>query len=136
MSDKTKYIEIEGIDGSTYAGKAVSALKMKTKGILGDDLLIFTLLDFVDFILLNNKFISNGFIITDENKEEQYIKIIESGEELLIEDLERFIQLKDNIKIIKSKKEEYFSLIEKLQLLSDYNDIESVNEIVEKYLRR
>ena len=29
-----KYVEIEGIDASTYAGKAAKALKIKVRGIL------------------------------------------------------------------------------------------------------
>ena len=41
-----KYTEIEGIDASTYAGKAALAVKTKARGIMGDDLLIFKLVDF------------------------------------------------------------------------------------------
>jgi hypothetical protein len=128
--------QIEGIDANTYAGKAVWAVKTKARGIFGDDLLTFILLDFISLMMLNNKFISKGIVITDDNKEECYIKIIESGDESLIGDLERYINLKDSIKLIEQKKEEYFSIVNQLQLLSNYNDEPAVNSIVEEYLRR
>lgn len=131
-----KYVEIEGIDASTYAGKAVKALKTKVRGILGDDLLTFKLIDFVNFIILNNKFTSKGIFITEENREDSYIKIIEMGDESLITDLEKYINLLESIKIINDKKQEYEDIIYKLKNLKDYNDEDSVNSIIETYLRR
>jgi hypothetical protein len=136
MKEMSNYEEVEGIDASTYAGKAAKAVKTKARGILGDDLLIFKLVDFVSFMLLNNKFANKGIFITDDNKEECYIKVIESGNESLITDLEKYIALKDDIKEIENSKSEYLSIIKKLQLLADQNSSEAVNKIVEDYLRR
>jgi hypothetical protein len=130
------YEEIEGIASNTYAGKAAKAVKTKVRGIMGDDLLIFRLLDFVSLLMINNKFLSKGIAITDDNKEECYIKIIELGDDSLITELERYITLKDEIKKIEADKQEYAEIINKLQLLADFNDTEAVNKIVEEYLRR
>lgn len=130
------YEEIEGIDASTYAGKAAKAVKTKVRGIMGDDLLIFKLIDFVSLMMISNKFASNGIFITDNNKEECYIKIIETGDESLITDLERYLVLKDDIKKIEANKQEYSDIITKLQFLSDPNDEQAVNTIIEDYLRR
>jgi len=131
-----EYKEIEGIDATTYAGKAALAVKTKARGIFGDDLLTFHLIDFVSLMMINNKFASKGIFITDDNKEESYIKIIETGDDSLITDLEKYLALKDSIKKIESSKEEYFAVINKLQVLADSNDQDSVNRIVEEYLRR
>ena len=131
-----KKSEIEGIDGSTYAGKAAQAVKTKARGIFGDDLLTFNLINFISIMLINNKFMSKGIFITDDNKEECYIKIIELGDESLINDLEKFITLKDEIREIEKKKEEYDIIIDKLKRLSNKNDEEAVNAIIEEYLRR
>ena len=60
MTDNHK--EVETIDESTYAGKAARACKTKVRGILGDELLAFTLLDFVSIMLLNNKFLSKAYL--------------------------------------------------------------------------
>jgi hypothetical protein len=128
--------EVEGIDTATYAGKAAKAVKTKARGIMGDDLLIFKLVDFVSLMLLNNKFLNKGIVITDTNKEECYIKIIEAGDDSMIMDLEKYITLKDEIKLIESQKAEYTEIINKLQLLSDPNNTDAVNNIVESYLRR
>jgi hypothetical protein len=130
------YKEIEGIDASTYAGKAALAVKTKARGMLGDELLTFKLIDFVSFMSINNKFLEKGIIVTDSNREEAYIKIIETGDETLITDLEKYLSIKDDIKVIESKKEEYFKIINKLQRLSNKNDDTAVNTIVEEYLRR
>lgn len=131
-----KKLEIEGIDASTYAGKAAQAVKTKARGIFGDDMLTFNLINFVSIMLINNKFMNKGIFITDDNKEESYIKVIECGDESLINDLEKFITLKDEIKLLEQKKEEYTSIINKLRRLSDQNNEDAVNEIVEEYLRR
>lgn len=130
------YEEIEGMDSSTYAGKAARAVKTKARGIMGDDLLIFKLIDFVSLMMISNKFASKGIFITDDNKEECYIKIIETGDESLITELERYLILKDDIKKIEADKNEYSAIINKLQTLSDHNNLEAVNTIIEDYLRR
>lgn len=131
-----KRIEVEGIDANTYAGKAAQACKAKARGILGDSLLTFKLIDFVSLMLIQNEFMSRGIFVSDSNKEECYIKIIETGDESLIADLERFISLKEEIKKIEAAKQEYQEIISKLQRLPDHNSRCAVNEIVEDYLRR
>jgi hypothetical protein len=136
MNEMTNYEEVEGIDTSTYAGKAAKAVKTKVRGIMGDDLLSFMLVDFVAFMMLNTEFASRGIFITDSNKEDCYIKIIESGDEGLINKLEKYLSLRDSIKKVEQHKADYSSVIEALQLLPDYNSVEAVNAIVEEYLRR
>jgi hypothetical protein len=131
-----KYTEVENIDASTYAGKAASAVRTKAKGIMGDDLLIFHLMDLVKFMILSNEFMSKGIFITDDNREESYIKIIEMGDESLIEKLENYLNMKDSINLIQKKQEEFKKIITDLQELEDKNDEQSVNAIVEEYLRR
>lgn len=128
--------EIEGIDASTYAGKAAKACKTKVRGIMGDDLLTFTLLDFVSLMMLNNKFLDKDIIITDDNREECYIKIIEMGDDSLIDDLEHYINLRDSIKEIEKNKTEYHNVIHQIKQLTDYDNQVGVNSVVEEYLRR
>jgi len=133
---KNTHQEIEGIDASTLAGKAVDAVKTKARGIFGEDFISFTLIEFVSFMILNNKLASNGIFITDENKEEKYIEIIETGNTDLIADLEEYITLLDNIKKIQETKNEYDGIIEALKCLEDYNDAKDVTDTVKDYLRR
>lgn len=127
---------IEGIDTNTYAGKAALAVKKKARGIMGDELLIFHLVDFVTFIQLNNKFADLGIYITEDNKEECYIKIIEMEKPELIDDLEAYIDLRDNINVIAKQKEEYQKIVNNLKGISDKDDKDAVNAVIEDYLRR
>jgi hypothetical protein len=133
---KNNRVEIEGIDANTYVGKAINACKLKARGIFGDELLTFKLLDFVSFLILNNEFTSKGYFISEDNREEIYIKIIETGDIQLINDLEKYINLRDSIKELQRKKDEYYGIVEKLSSLQNLNDETEVNEIVESYLRR
>ena len=134
VEEKVK--KIAEIPEFSYAGKAVKACKIKARGMMGDELVSFRLLDFVTLMLLNNKFASKGIFITDDNKEECYIKIIEMGNEDDINDLEKFINIKDEIKVLEKKKQEYLSIINQLQLLQNPDDEDAVNTIIEDYLRR
>jgi len=135
MTNK-RYQEIEDIDASTYAGRAANACRVKARGILGDDLLNFALMDFVAFMMLNTKFMDRGIFITEDNKEEAYIKVIETGDDSLINDLERYINLQDKILVLDGKKREFETVIHQLQGLDDYNDVDAVNTIVRDYLRK
>lgn len=131
-----KTTQIAGIDRGTYAGQAVSAIQKKARAIIGEESIIANLIDFTAIMLINNKFANKGIYITDDNKEECYIKIIELGDESLINDLERFINLKDKIRELEAKVEEYNGIVQRLQSLQDHNNSQEVNQIVEDYLRR
>jgi len=125
--------QVEGLDTSTYVGKAALAVKTKVRGIMGDNLIVFTLLDFVSFMNLNNKFASLGIFITNDNREVSYIKIIELGDPVLIDDLETYINLKDSLALIEDKKKEYYDII---NLLKDSTSDDEVNSIIKEYLKR
>jgi hypothetical protein len=125
--------QVEGLDTSTYVGKAALAVKTKVRGIMGDNLIVFTLLDFVSFMNLNNKFASLGIFITNDNREESYIKIIELGDPVLIDDLETYINLKDSLALIEDKKKEYYDIINRLK---DSTSDDEVNSIIKEYLKR
>lgn len=131
-----EYKEVDGIDTETYAGKAALACRKKARGIIGDELINFHLVDFVTFMLLNNKFNSKGIYITEENREEAYIQIIETGDDSLIADLEKYLFIMDDIKNIESMKDDYAKVIKQLKMLSDQNDQVAVNAIIKDYLRK
>ena len=135
MSER-EYVEVETIPYTTYAGKAALACRQKFRGLMGEELIVAKLLDFITLMSLNNKFANIGIFITDQNREECYIKIIEMGDESLIIDLEKYISIKDSITMIENKKIEYLEIISSLQNLVDKDDEEKVNNIVREYLRR
>jgi len=60
-------------------------------------LFINSAMDFFNYINTFNSLASLGYFITDQNREEKYLEIIESGDESLISDLELYLETKDKI---------------------------------------
>lgn len=54
----------------------------------------------VSFTIANNELINEGYFITNKNREEKYIEIIESGNEELIQLLEKYLIILDDIDLV------------------------------------
>ena len=52
---------------------------------------------FYTFMVLNNLLNSKGYYIHDDNREEVYLEILETGDSGLIDTLERYLNMKDDI---------------------------------------
>ena len=50
-----------------------------------------------DFICINNELIDKGYVITDYNREDKYIEILEADDEDLVDKLERYLNARDAI---------------------------------------
>ena len=79
--------------------KAIAVNKINKK--LEYRSLIISSLDVLLFTTINNELMVEGYIITNSNREEQYIKIIETGDEVLINKLEKYLTILDNLEDIK-----------------------------------
>lgn len=89
----------------------------------------------VDTIIYNQSMLEladAGFIITNNNREEKYLEILETGDENLIELLEQFLILKDKLTFIISQKKEYNIIIEKLRTLNENS--EEFKDLCKEYL--
>ena len=58
---------------------------------------VVSLMGFAKFIILNNYMADAGFFITDENREEKYLEIINTNNQTLIAKLEEYLEAKDKI---------------------------------------
>ena len=96
--------------------------KRKLDGIVKIPDLIY----YIDFIDTNNILNSKGFFITDENKEEKYLEILETGNEDLIDTLERFLISKDRLSVVKTAREEFEEVIEKLKYAESDKELEEI----------
>ena len=75
-----------------------------------------------DFNILNAKFASMGYFITEENKQEIYIKIIEEDNEDLLDDLEVFLEAKGRV-------ENLYTLFKKIKWIQhELNYVKTVEE--------
>jgi len=56
-----------------------------------------SIFDFFNFQILNNKLAAAGYVISDLNREEKYLEIVNSNDQDLISDLEEYLSLLDRL---------------------------------------
>lgn len=74
-----------------------SEYRMKGRNYVSSRMNVTSFFDFFDFINSNNVLLDRGFVITDKNKTEQYLKIVETGDDELIEALDDYLTARDKI---------------------------------------
>ena len=124
---------VEGVDVTTPMGRAILKVREKFRGILGDSgFLLINLVHLINILLLHDKFAAEGIYITNENREEKYIEILEKDDPKLLEDLEKYIEALDRVDIINNLVKEYDDLVEKIKSY----DGEDFDSIIKEYLER
>jgi len=133
MADEVLPFEIQVKDASSE-----DPLKMakehnlaKVRMLVTPDLSKIAGLTLYGFTILNNDLINAGYAITNENREEKYLQILETGDEKLISKLEDYLNYKDEIETV-SHLERKFSKF-KNEVLSS-STVEDVTEITNKFL--
>lgn len=125
---------IEGIDVNTYAGKALLACRNKFKGMFGDSGLIgMNLVVFAQMIQNHDYLASHGYFITEDNREDKYIEILEKDDPKLLDALEKYIGFLDSMQNLEHSIDVYKETVEKVKEC-DPEDVKSVNEAVKEYL--
>ena len=90
-------------------------------------------LEIYNFIIANNKLIEKGYVITDENKDKKFLEIVETEDDELISDLERYLYSKDYISPIYN----WYTEIKEFQReLEIANSEEEVKAAAQKYFDR
>jgi hypothetical protein len=87
-----------------------------------------SIIDYIDYIDIKAELDEAGYIITNNNKEEKYLEILETGDEHLIDLLEEFLIIKDNLSLIKSARKLYKNLMEELKSTPE-SDKDALNKI-------
>ena len=95
------YLEIEELTVSSMNALEIhrSATKTKGKSLLKQRCDFVIQFDFFIFSTLNNKLINAGYVITDENREVKYLEIINTGNEILISNLDEYLECLDRITV-------------------------------------
>lgn len=124
---------VEGVDATTPAGKAILKVREKFRGVLGDSgFLLINLVHLINILLLHDKFAAEGIYITNENREEKYIEILEKDDPKLLEALEKYIEALDRVDVINNLVKEYDDLVEKIKSY----DGEDFDSIIKEYIER
>jgi hypothetical protein len=85
------------------------------------------------FIVLNNDLAANGYFITNENREEKYLEILETGDEKLIAKLEDYLNYKDEIESVASLERKFQAFRAEIK---EAVSVEAIKEIEERFLER
>lgn len=85
------------------------------------------------FTILNNDLINAGYAITNENREEKYLEILETGNEKLIAKLEDYLNYKDEIETVAHLERRFSAYRNDIRSAST---VEEVKKIEEQFLER
>lgn len=85
------------------------------------------------FIVLNNDLCANGYFITNENREEKYLEILETGDEKLIAKLEDYLNYKDEIEAVAHLERRFTAFRNEIRTA---NTVEEIKAIEERFLER
>lgn len=97
---------------------------------MSDEMAMLKALDFFEFTICNNKLASHGIFIHDDNREEKYIEIINSGDEKLIGCLETYLNSWD---IISDIYKYYKDFKEFEAAIQSADSDEAVQELADNY---
>lgn len=98
----------------------------KGKEYLNSRIAIPEVFSFVEFVILNNKLLEKGYIVTDNNRHEKYLEIVETGDLDLIETLEDFLEARDNIMTKYSWFGVYKNFINKINRASTTDEMKDI----------
>ena len=83
------------------------------------------------FMVLNNELVAKGFAIYEDNREEVYLKILETGDEDLITKLEDYLNYKDEIDRVSQLERQFSGAIKDI---NEQDSIDSVLKIEKEFL--
>lgn len=125
--------EVEGVSLDTFAGKALMACRAKILNIISSSSSpLIANYEMTRYIALHDKFAAKGYFITEDNREEMLVKILENAPELF-GDLELFLVLQKRIERIHEAFDKYINIVEQLRIC-DPDDKERILGIVSSFL--
>jgi len=102
------------------------------KEVLSSRITPVEVLDVAEFVILNNYFTDKGFTITNENRSTRYLDIINTGNTIAIQNLEKYLELRDRILINYS----WLSMLRNYESkIESSSSIEEMNAIWKEYVQ-
>ena len=109
--------------------KMKSATKAKVHQRISAYTALLSAYDIFEFYMIQGKLISMGFdVMQEQNKEEVYLGIINTGDEDLISDLERFLEVKD---VFDNMMKRYRNLKRYFKEIDECESEDELQEVVE-----
>ena len=112
---------------------ARSSAITKIRMLVTPDLAKISTMAIYGFTVLNNDLANAGYFITNDNREEKYLEILETGDEKLISKLEDYLNYKDEIEAVAQLERKFTAFRGEVR---NANSIEEVTKIQERFLER
>jgi hypothetical protein len=123
--------EVVVIDSTTTSLEGIKILLKNRAFLLTktrlDDTMYFA---FFNFTLNNNKLAAAGFIVTDENREDKYLEIVNKNDADLLDSLSIYLESLDTLKIYNKYYLLYKNFITKLD---EQTDVDSANKVFDEF---
>lgn len=135
MADEVMGWEVEVVDlGETDPlQEARNASIVKIRMLVTPEIAKITGLALYGFMVLNNDLANAGYFITNENREEKYLAILETGDEKLIAKLEDYLNYKDEIEASAQLERKFSAFRAEIKAAAT---AEEVKKIEERFLER
>jgi hypothetical protein len=125
--------EVIDVGQSDPLGEARDAAVTKVRMLVTPELSKISGFALYGFIILNNDLSANGYFITNENREEKYLEILETGDEKLIAKLEDYLNYKDEIAEVAQLERKFSAYRAEIKAAAT---TEEVKKIEEQFLQR
>ena len=130
MPGEVRYITIgEEDDIANHRNAALAKVRMLANPTLAS----IAGLTMYGFIVLNNDLVNAGYAITNDNREEKYLAILETGDEELINKLEDYLNYKDEIERVAQLERKFSKYVTEINN-APLEDIEGIqNKFLEDF---
>lgn len=125
--------EVIDLEQSDPLGEARDAAVIKVRMLVTPELSKISGFAMYGFIILNNDLSAKGYFITNENREEKYLEMLETGDEKLIAKLEDYLNYKDEIESVAQLERKFSAYRAEIKTAAT---VEEVKQIEEQFLER
>jgi len=132
--DSFIYLKEDLPEGTTLEAEELELKKVELYNYMDNNLALniqkISFLTYIHYITLFNYFAAKGIFITEDNKEDKYIEILELDDESAIEKLELYLSIQDELKPFLELNNELIQTKEDI----DYADEEELEVLAEKII--
>lgn len=136
MASEVLPMEIEVLDhiSNDPLEEARKAALIKVRMLVTPELAKISGFALYGFMMLNNDLSNAGYFITNDNREEKYLSILETGQEDLITKLEDYLNYKDEIENVAHLERKFSKFKKDLRVATTVEDVQGIQDrFLEKF---
>ena len=136
MASEVLPMEIEVLDHSETDSldEARKAALIKVRMLVTPELAKISGFALYGFMMLNNDLANAGYFITNDNREEKYLAILETGNEELITKLEDYLNYKDEIESVAHLERKFSRFKKDIKVATTIEDVQGIQDrFLEKF---